>query len=183
MAFSAGDLNYRYKLQASTVASTSDAGDNIETWATTATFWGGRESEGGPQNEYMEGGAPHGQETELVKMRYRAGMTPEKRLLRLRDASTLAAGINNSVTTVTLAAALKFDGSGIDYLLIEDEIVRVTAGGTTTSLTVERGALGTSPASHSSSVACTRVEKLEILGIARADEREDELVVRVKRND
>jgi head-tail adaptor len=181
MAFPAGHLNYRYRLQSSTVASTTDAGETVEAWSTDATLWGGRKSEG-IQADSRDADTNIPQSAELVEMRYRGGVNTSKRLLRLRDATTLAAGINSSATTVTIAAALKFSGGLTDYIEIDNELMRVTAGQTGTTLTVERGTAGTTAASHSSAATVTRVEICHIVGVLRADEREDEMVAKVVRN-
>lgn len=177
MAHKAGKLNHRYTIQYSTTASTSDAGEPLLSWTDEATVWGGREADTGVKDEYAQAGAVQEHQVELVPMRFRAGVTSNKRLLRHRDQTTLSAGVNSNTTTIPITAALNFDGSNHDYLKVDSEIMRVTAG--TTSLTVERGALGTTAASHSSAAKAIRVELLEILGVLRADEREDELVVRV----
>lgn len=182
MAFNAGDLNYRYKLQASSESSRYDSGEPVIAWTTEATFWGSRKADAMP-DERHEADTVFPYATELLELRYRGGVTTAKRVVRLRDASTLAAGINASTTTVTLAAALKFSGGSVDYLEVDSELMRVTAGGSTTTLTVERGAAGTTAASHSNGATATRAEICHIVAIARADEREDELVLRVARND
>lgn len=177
----AGTLNYRYELQAYSVASTSASGEPTLTWSTIATLWGGRKMD----QVVDEAGRAQtliGQITELIPLRFRAGILPERRFLRWRDKTTLAAGINASVATVTLAAVLKLDGGNIDFIKIDNEIMRVTAGATTTTLTVERGQQGTTAASHSINSTIRRVEVLEIVAVERADEREGEMLVRVKRN-
>jgi len=181
MAFPAGMLKYRYNLQKQVAGSASASGEVPVSWQTEARFWGGREFDKHIDEQRI---AEHmmSQESELVKARFHTGVTTEKRLLRRRDASTITAGINASVTTIAIASALRFDGQNLDYLLIDSEIVRVTAGSSGTTLTVERGALGTTAATHSINAVCVRVEKLEIIAVERADEREDELVLRVKRN-
>lgn len=181
MAFPAGKLAGRYDIQSASVSSTTAAGERVRVWTTDATVWGGRRVDDLP-NEAMQADAQLAQESELVLLRYRAGITPQKRLLRRRDATTLSGSINASVTTVTIAAALKFDGGTLDYIKVGDEIMRVESHSGTT-LTVERGALETTAASHSNGVAVTRVQKLEIAAIQRADEEQDEVVLRVFRNE
>ena len=62
-------------------------------------------------------------------------------------ATTLSAAITSiTQTTITVAAAINILNT--TYMLIDDEIVQVTAGGTTTSLTIVRGLFGTVPALH-----------------------------------
>ena len=65
-----------------------------------------------------------------------------------RNTTTLSAAINGTVTTIPVAS-----GAGIangDVLLIDNEQMRVTAGGGTTSLTVTRFFNGSSNVNHAS---------------------------------
>jgi Family of unknown function (DUF5309) len=69
--------------------------------------------------------------------------------------STLASNINNSVTTVPLATGTgakltAFDSNNeiSSIIQIDNELIRITAGSGTDSLTVTRGYGGTTPASH-----------------------------------
>lgn len=67
--------------------------------------------------------------------------------------TTLTASINNSVTSATVAS-----GSGItnnDFAQIDNEIVQITAGGGTSTLTIARGQSGTSGASHANGAGLT----------------------------
>lgn len=64
--------------------------------------------------------------------------------------TTLNGAIINTTSPITVVS-----GTGIannDFLQIDNEILQVTAGGGTTSLTVSRGQRGTTAASHSSGV-------------------------------
>lgn len=71
-----------------------------------------------------------------------------KKMKGYRD--TLNGAINNSVTTAVVAdGANKFIVNNVTYIKIDDEYLKVTAGAGTNSLTVVRGALGSSAASHS----------------------------------
>jgi hypothetical protein len=70
-------------------------------------------------------------------------------------ATTLSSGINNSVTSLTVASASGFPGSGNYYIQIDSEVMQVTGGQGTTTWTVTRGALGTTGASHSSGATVT----------------------------
>lgn len=62
--------------------------------------------------------------------------------------TTLSAALNNSATTLTLAAALPVTGT-FD-ILIDDELLAVTGGAGTTTLTVVRGRYGSVAATHAS---------------------------------
>lgn len=63
--------------------------------------------------------------------------------------STLASGIDNSQTTLTVASALLFPSSGTFRVRIENEILTVTSVSGTT-FTVSRGSEGTTAISHAS---------------------------------
>ena len=60
----------------------------------------------------------------------------------------LSANINNTVTTITVGSGANIING--DTLLVDAEQMQVTAGGGTTSLTVTRGANGSTAASHTS---------------------------------
>lgn len=180
MAYPSGLLRHRFRIQSVTTNSTTDSGEPVRTWATDATVWGGRKVER-IKDETMLADHVRGEQIEIVPMRYRAGLTPDKRLLLERDATTLSAGVNSSVTTIPLTAALRFDSAPGDILAVDSELMRVTAGATTTSLTVERGVLETTAASHNSGATATRVQHFEVLGVASADEFKDEIELQVKR--
>lgn len=70
--------------------------------------------------------------------------------------TTLDGGINNSTTSVTVHSGTEIPASGDSRILVWDgtndntkELMKVTGGGGTTSLTVVRGQEGTSAISHS----------------------------------
>lgn len=75
--------------------------------------------------------------------------------------TTLNGAINNLVTSLVVASAAGFPGSGTYYIQIDNEVMAVTGGQGTTTWTVTRGARGSTAASHSNSVnvvggeACT----------------------------
>lgn len=179
MAFPSGKLNYRIRHQRNTPTAQGDAGATIDSWATLATYWGGVTSFD-VQAEGQVGAAVTDQNAAIVKMKFHPGILASDRFLAERDGTTLSAGVNSSTTTIPLTAALNFDGGDVDYLAVGSEVMRVTAG--TTSLTVERGAIGTTAASHSSGATAQRVELFNIVGIDRADSLIDEFVARVARN-
>ena len=64
------------------------------------------------------------------------------------SAAIATGGITSGATTLTLAAAGTLPTSGSFDVLIDDEILGVTAGAGTTSLTVVRGKYGSIPAAH-----------------------------------
>ena len=179
MAFPAGESRYVYRLQSRTQAVQGDAGAQVDSWSTDATFRGGRKQDTQP-GESMIGAEITQTAHELIPTRYRAGITADKRLIRERDNTTLSGAIDNATTSITLASALKLNQNG-EYIAIGSEFMCVTAGATGTSLTVERGALGATKASHADGATVYRIEKLDIVGIASENELADELVVRAAR--
>ena len=70
--------------------------------------------------------------------------------------TTLASGINNSATTLSLTSATNFPTAGNFRILVESEIMKVT-GVSGTTLTIVRGQEGTTAVSHSSGVAVAAV--------------------------
>jgi hypothetical protein len=71
-------------------------------------------------------------------------------------ASTLAGGINDAVTTLTVADASSFPTAGTFRLLVGDELMLVT-GVSGSTFTVVRGSEGSTATSHSSGVNLTAV--------------------------
>jgi len=70
--------------------------------------------------------------------------------------STLSSGINNSVTSLTVASAATFPNSGNFRIKIDNELLFVTAV-SGTNFTVTRGVESTSAASHSTSAVVEHV--------------------------
>ena len=75
------------------------------------------------------------------------GESKDRQLYLANEQTTLAADITSTQTTITLASARFADG---DTIIVGSEQMIVTAGGGTTSLTVQRGQNGTAKATHSS---------------------------------
>ena len=75
------------------------------------------------------------------------GQAKDRELFLANEQTTLAANITSTQTSVTLASARFADG---DTIIIDNEQMIVTAGGGTTSLTVQRGQNGTPKAAHTS---------------------------------
>ena len=67
--------------------------------------------------------------------------------------STLASGINTSVTSLTMASSSSFASSGT--IKIDNELITYTANSSNTLSGLTRGALGTTAASHSSGATVT----------------------------
>jgi len=75
------------------------------------------------------------------------GQAKDRELFLANEQTALAADITSTQTNLTLASARFTDG---DTIIIDTEQMVVTAGGGTTSLTVQRGQNGTAKAAHTS---------------------------------
>lgn len=75
------------------------------------------------------------------------GQAKDRELFIANEQTTLAANITSTQTVISLASARFADG---DTVIIDTEQMIVTAGGGTTSLTVQRGQNGTTKATHTS---------------------------------
>jgi hypothetical protein len=71
--------------------------------------------------------------------------------------TTLSGAITNTATSITVASAMGFPGTAQYRILIDSEILLVTAGAGTTSWTVTRGLEGTTAAAHSSGAVVTHI--------------------------
>ncbi len=78
------------------------------------------------------------------------GESKDRQLYLANEQSTLAADITTNQTGITLASARFANG---DTLIIGTEQMIITAGGGTTSLTVQRGQNGTAKVAHTTGVA------------------------------
>lgn len=70
-------------------------------------------------------------------------------------ATTAPSGITNVATSLTVASAAGFPGSGNYNVQLDSEVLTVTAGQGTTTWTVTRAANGTAAAAHSAAVVVT----------------------------
>lgn len=104
------------------------------------------------------------------RIRYPAyRVTPNCRILIRQTSTTLASQITTG-TTATLTAAIG-PGEGMFYMACEHEVMRVTAGNGTTTLTVERAALETAQATHTAGTAITAVNVFELASVQNVHER------------
>lgn len=78
------------------------------------------------------------------------GQAKDRELFIANEQTTLAANITSTQTSISLASARFADG---DTIIIDTEQMIVTAGGGTTSLTVQRGQNGTAKATHTTGSA------------------------------
>ncbi len=175
----AGHLNHRLIFQSNTATGVGADGAPNVAYATAFTTWG-KVSQPGPVGEIVEGDRVAAVQDATITVRFRPGINAAQRILHKRAGTTTSAGINSAVTTVTVNEALAFDGGADDYILVDNEIMRVTSGASTT-LTVERGALDTTAASHSSGAVVTRVQVYEIDGVASGPGVNEELIISARR--
>lgn len=75
------------------------------------------------------------------------GQAKDRELFIANEQTTLAGNITSTQTSISIASARFADG---DTIIIDTEQMIVTAGGGTTSLTVQRGQNGTAKATHTS---------------------------------
>lgn len=175
----AGDLKHRLIFQSNTATGLTDAGTPNVAYTTAFTVWG-KVMQPSPVNEIVEGDRVAAVQDAQIFVRFRQGINAAQRILHKRSGSTLTAGINASVTTAVINEALPFDGGADDYILIDNELLRVTTG-TTGTLTVERGVLDTTAASHSTGAVVTRVQVYEIEGYASGAMVDEEVMINARR--
>lgn len=85
---------------------------------------------------------------------YRADSTPT---------TTLAASITSSETSITVASAAAFPTVVPFLVKVEDEILLVDAGATTTTWTVKRGQAGTVAVAHAAASAVTQKQRTHVV--------------------
>lgn len=94
------------------------------------------------------------------------GQAKDRELFLANEQATLAADITSTQTNLTLASARFTDG---DTIIIDNEQMIVTAGGGTTSLTVQRGQNGTPKAAHTSGASVYSALTYTTLKVKPAD--------------
>ena len=94
------------------------------------------------------------------------GESKDRQLFLANEQTTLAAAINSTQTAITLTSARFADG---DTIIVESEQIKITSGGGTTSLTVQRGQNGTAKASHASGAAVYSALNYTALRVRPAD--------------
>lgn len=72
-------------------------------------------------------------------------------------ATTLAAGIAETDTTLVVSSRVGFPDRAVFRIRVDDELILVTGGASTDSWTVQRGIEGTTPASHGNGAEVTHV--------------------------
>ena len=151
----------RHKLIVQKPTETQDSGGEPDVaWSEFDQVWGNRASDGGSESDGGNGVTT--KRMEAITVRYRAGITEKMRILARSEHTTLNGSINNSVTSITVASAAALPLEGEYRILIESELMTVTAGQGTTSLTVTRGVDGTSGASHADAKSVHRMDVIDV---------------------
>ena len=154
----AGLLSHKLIVQKPT--ETQDSGGEPDVaWSEFDQVWGSREDASGSESE--SGGVLTERKVN-IEIHHRAGITEKMRILARSEHTTLNGSINNSVTSITVASAAALPLEGEYRILIESELMAVTGGQGTTSLTVTRGVDGTSGASHADAKSVHRMDVIDV---------------------
>jgi hypothetical protein len=78
--------------------------------------------------------------------------------------TTLAAGMTNTQTSITVASASGFPTVAPYLVQIDSELLLVNAGVGTTTWTVKRGQMGTTTATHSAAATVTQKQRVHVVG-------------------
>lgn len=169
-----GKLRYRVSVQDRTETVDEKTGAITHTWATERTVYANVEPLSG--RERMEAQQVQADTSYKITMRYFDGLNAGMRILRPAQWRELNGDIDDTTTSVTINAA--FDRATTDdfYARIESEEVLVTAGHSSTGLTVTRGAHTTTAASHLSGVSVCEMWPLEVIEVRNTGTAYRELV-------
>ena len=107
--------------------------------------------------------------TSEMIVRHSKTINAENRVLYRRLSTQLNGALTAEQLTVTVDDAVALSASERHLLLIESELVEVTAGTGTVSLTVRRGACGTTAATHVDNT------KVHVMGVLKIDSIYDAL--------
>lgn len=166
-----GRLRHRCIIQKPTYA-TSNSGAVTSSWSTFSTVWGSVSPMVG--RERWEALQVQPDITHNVTIRALKGVNPEKRILAPKETTTLGAAITTTDgTSITVAADFGISASTQFRILVDSELMIVTAVHGTTTYTVTRGADGTTAATHSNAALVTLMGVLEIQSVANVDERHE----------
>jgi hypothetical protein len=89
--------------------------------------------------------------------------SPITEFLDISASTTLSAGINNSTTSIPVTSGTGFANG--DYIQIDSEILHITAGGGTATLTATRAQLGTTAVAHSSGATVSDIHDWMYLSV------------------
>lgn len=174
-----GKLNQRVFLQKNTGTQHAQTGAIVDNWQNVAGLWANVQPMTGRERAEAQRVTP--EITHQVLIRYRDDIAPQRRLLIPKNNTTLGASIaNNSVTSITIADSDLIQTDMPQVIRIEDEFLIVTAGYSTTTLTVTRGAFGSTAAAHSNSTVVQRMGILEIDSVISVDNQRVKLMLTCK---
>jgi hypothetical protein len=90
--------------------------------------------------------------------------SPVTEFLDISATTTLSAAITSTgATSISVSSGTKLANS--DYIQVDSEVMQISSGGGTTSLTVTRGVLGTSAATHSQGATVNDIHDWIYLGV------------------
>jgi SPP1 family predicted phage head-tail adaptor len=165
----AGQMRTRAYLQRDAGTQSALTGSITQSWTNVRAIWckverlSGRELE----QQYQQ----RAQNVLKVTCRYADDITTGKRLLLPKNSTVLGAAIaNGSVTSVTVSDADIVPDARATVIRCESELMIVTAGFGTTTLTVTRGAFGTSGAAHADASGITRYQPVYIDAVLDMDD-------------
>ncbi len=151
-----GDMREKIIIQANATSLGTDRGIT-RTWTEFADQWA----------EQLEGS---------FETRYVAGVLPSMRVLVPDVTATVAEALTSTETDVTTSTAAGFP-TQLDYrILVDSELMEVTAGHGTSTLTVTRGVDGTTNVVHTNGATLRSMKEHEIISVA-ADNRREFLVL------
>jgi SPP1 family predicted phage head-tail adaptor len=169
----AGRLRHRLMIQKPT-DTLDDFGAPSRAWSAVATVWGADEPLQGRERFEAQQVAP--ELSRRVRIRYKGALNTAMRILSPRATTLLAAAITTTDgTAITVTADFGVTAGNAFRVLIDSELMEVTAGHGTTSWTVTRGVDGTTAAVHASGAQVRLLAQLGIQSIVNHDERDREL--------
>ncbi len=174
MAKRAGRLRKRLDIQSFSVTQ-STFGEDVEAWSTDDTVHADVVPAGGGEGYSNDQVTPD--VTHKVRIRYRAGTTPERRFLMPRTKTALNGALDDSTTTVVVDADLGVSASTEFRVKVDSELMIVTAGHGTNSWTVTRGADGTTAASHLDNAEVRHMAVLDIESVVNEGERDRYMLI------
>ena len=178
----AGNLRHKCYLQKNTGTQDTASGAIVDSWTNVRSIYA--ELLRMPANERIESQQVTPESLIDIRVRYADDIFAERRLLVPRNTDTLASAIaSGAVTSITINDANLCPDARFSFIRIEDEFLTVTAGYGTTTLTVTRGAFGSSAVAHSSSTVIIRMGVAEILSIVNTNNIKEEMILKCKEVD
>jgi SPP1 family predicted phage head-tail adaptor len=176
----AGRMRHRVIVQKPT-ETRSPKGSPVTTWSAFATLWASMNQYAG--NEPTQLAAQKAERSVLFEARYVKGLHAKQRLLVPAETVKLMASMTAAGTTLLISDATAFpspaeSGQGVAYRVrCEDELMVVTAGFGTTSLTVTRGTDGTTASAHNFGVSVSLMEVHDIVAVMDTEGRSREVTI------